>query len=177
MCLIMSLSNSCDTNEGGLTSSSRGYLSHTLPENPLLHLQAGPFIILCPLSVELPKVEKKPKKNTGFLILFRKGKKKAEMVRPADVPRIPLFLAFLFVTEMSLLLLGRSAERPRFSVSWQTSGRRYKRSGRFLFLRAEEEARPAAARGRLAERPHRPQRLSPQSTAGWWGRFQLPWLL
>lgn len=47
-------------------------------------------------------MEKKPKKNTGFLSLFRKGKKKPEMVRPAAFPRIPLFLASLFDTEMSL---------------------------------------------------------------------------
>lgn len=39
------------------------------------------FTFSVSLSVELPKVERKPKKNTGFLSLFRKGKKKPETVR------------------------------------------------------------------------------------------------
>lgn len=152
--------------------------THTLPQNPPLHLQAGPFIILrVPPSAELPKVEKKPKKNTGFLSLFRKGKKKPETVQPAHVPRIPLLLASLFVTKTSLLLLGRSAECPSFSISPQTSGLCYKRSGFFRFLRAcrhaEEEACPPAARGRVAERPRRPEHLLPRSSAGGRGRLQL----
>ncbi|CAG04968.1 unnamed protein product [Tetraodon nigroviridis] len=40
-------------------------------------------------EAELPKVGKKPKKNTGFLSLFRKGKKKPEMEGALSAPVSP----------------------------------------------------------------------------------------
>lgn len=157
--------------------------SHTLLENPSLHLHAGTFIILCLCFCRAAKRGEETQEEHWIPQLIQKREEESWTSASCRcyqmLPESQVLLVTSFIAQTSLFLIGRSAKRPGFTVSCQTSGHRRKRRGHFLFLhprrRAEEEARSPAAHGRVAERPHQPRHLSAQSAAGWWAHFQLRW--
>lgn len=92
------------------------------------------------------------------------------MVCHAGLPPLTFPVSFSICDQNVSFPLGGGAELPSFSVSHQTGGHWRKRSGHVLFRhagrRAEEEACPPAAHGRVSERPRQPQQLPRQSAAG-----------
>lgn len=116
----------------------------------ILHItyQSDPFH-----SLDLPKKEKKWKENKGFFSLFRRRKKKHEMVYCQPVRKMMFTLFFIDqILRMTCIYISLLAGRSKcscFSRTQETSGSPYEFGEHFIFQhlayrKAQEEASPPA---------------------------------